>query len=209
MGLVGPSGSGKSTILALLLRLYDPQAGRILVDGLDIRRFQLESYRRQIAIVLQEPFLFGDSVEENIRCGRPQATREEIRAAATAAGAHHFLEALPDGYDSILGERGTSLSRGQQQRVSLARAVLREAPVMVFDEPTTGLDPRTEGEVRKTLARLARGRTCIWIAHNLSQILDCERVIVLREGRVVETGPPAKLLSGVGPFQRLFGEAKE
>jgi ATP-binding cassette subfamily B protein len=209
VGLVGPSGSGKSTILALLLRLYDPQAGRILVDGQDIRRFQLESYRRQIAIVLQEPFLFGDSVETNIRCGRPEATREQVRAAATAAGAHPFLEALPDGYDSILGERGTSLSRGQQQRVSLARAVLREAPVMVFDEPTTGLDPRTELDVRRTLSRMASGRTCVWIAHNLSQILDCERVIVIREGRVVETGPPAELLTGVGPFRRLFGEAKE
>ena len=209
VGLVGPSGSGKSTILALLLRLYDPDAGTIRVNGRDIRQFQLESYRRQIAIVLQEPFLFGESVAENIRCGRQEATSEEIRAAAQAADAHQFLEALQDGYDSILGERGTSLSRGQQQRLSLARAVLRDAPVMVFDEPTTGLDPRTEGEVRKTLARLGRGRTCIWIAHSLSQILDCERVIVVREGRVVESGPPAELLTGIGPFHRLFREAQE
>ena len=208
VGLVGPSGSGKSTLLALLLRLYEPRKGRILIDGVDIRRYRLESYRRQIAIVLQEPFLFGESVTENIRCGRPDATPEEIREAARAAEAQQFLEALPGGYDSTLGERGTSLSRGQQQRVSLARAVLRDAPVMIFDEPTTGLDPRTEAEVRRTLARLARGRTCIWIAHNLSQILDCDRVLVLREGRLVESGRPAELLSGVGPFQRLFAEEK-
>jgi len=208
VGLVGLSGSGKSTILALLLRLYDPLKGRILVDGVDIRRLQLESYRRQIAIVLQEPFLFGESVGDNIRCGRPGATAEEVRSAGRAAGVEQFVDALPEGYDSILGERGTSLSRGQQQRVSLARAVLRGAPVMVFDEPTTGLDPRTEAEVRKTLAHLARGRTCLWIAHSLSQIMDCDRVVVLREGRMAECGPPAALLSGVGPFRRLFGEER-
>jgi len=207
VGLVGPSGSGKSTILTLLLRLYEPQAGRILVDGADIRTFKLESYRSQIAVLLQEPFLFGVSVEENIRYGRPDAAAGEVLTAARAAGAHEFAASLPEGYDTILGERGTSLSRGQQQRVALARAVLRGAPVLVFDEPTTGLDARTEAEVVETLSEMAKGRTCLWIAHGLNQILGCPRVIVLRDGCIVEDGAPEALLEGTGPFQRLFRDA--
>lgn len=208
VGLVGPSGAGKSTIVALLLRLYDPHRGRILIDGVDIRRFQIDSYRRQTAVVLQEPFLLGTTAGENIRGGRPEASDSSVQEAARAAGADEFLAALPEGYHSILGERGSSLSRGQQQRVSLARAVLRDAPVLIFDEPTTGLDTRTEMEVRETLARLARGRTCLWIAHGLDQILDCSRVIVLREGRMVETGDPAELLEASDGFRRLFGRSR-
>src|SRR5437867_10063204 len=188
VGLVGPSGSGKATILALLLRLHDPQQGRILVDGKDIRLFKLESYRLQIAIVLQEPFLFGVSVEENIRQGRSDASPAEILEAARAAGAHEFIEALPQGYETELGERGASLSRGQQQRISLARAVLRGAPVMVFDEPTTGLDARTEAGVLETLSPLGRGKTRLSLAHQLNQILDCPRVLVIRDGRLEQAG---------------------
>ncbi len=199
--LVGPSGSGKSTTLALLLRLYEPQQGRILVDGRDIRDFKLDTYRRQIAVVLQEPFLFSIPVEENIRFGRPGATPEEILEAARAAGAHEFIEALPEGYESVLGERGTSLSRGQQQRIALARAVLRDAPILVFDEPTTGLDGRSEAEVLETLARLGRGRTCLWIAHDLGQILDCPRVLLIRDGRLAEDGAPSVLLKRSAAFQ--------
>ena len=206
VGLVGPSGAGKSTIVGLLLRLYDPQGGRILVDGIDIRRFKLDSYRSRMAVVLQEPFLLGVSAAENIRFGRAGASDTEVEEAARAAGAHDFLEALPEGYASILGERGSSLSRGQQQRVALARAVVRGAPILVFDEPTTGLDARTEAEVLRTLARLARERTCVWIAHDLSQILDCQRAIVIRGGRVVESGSPRELLRDSGAFSRLFGE---
>jgi len=177
------------------------------VDGADIRTFKLESYRSQIAVLLQEPFLFGVSVEENIRYGRPDAAVGEVLTAARAAGAHEFAASLPEGYDTILGERGTSLSRGQQQRVALARAVLRAAPVLVFDEPTTGLDARTEAEVVETLSEMAKGRTCLWIAHGLNQILGCPRVIVLRDGCIVEDGAPEALLEGTGPFQRLFRDA--
>lgn len=205
VGLVGPSGAGKSTVLALLLRLYDPQQGRILVDGRDIRSFTHESHRRQIAVVLQDPFLFGVSVGENIRYGRLEATAEEIRAAARAAGADDFISRLKDGYDTVLGERGASLSRGQQQRLGLARAVVRDAPILVLDEPTTGLDAPTEAEVLETLSRLGRGRTCLWIAHDLGQILSCPRVLVLRDGRLVEQGGPAELLERAGAFQALFG----
>lgn len=203
VGLVGPSGAGKSTALALLLRLYEPQRGRILVGDRDIRSFRLESWRRQVAVVLQEPFLFSISVEDNIRVGRPSASREEVVAAARAAGAHEFIEALPGGYQCVLGERGTSLSRGQQQRVALARAVLRDAPILVFDEPTTGLDGRTEAEVLETLARIGRGRTVLWIAHDLEQILGCPRVLVIRDGRLAEDGSPKVLLERSPAFQGL------
>ncbi len=203
VGLVGPSGAGKSTMLALLLRLYEPQRGRILVGGRDIRCFRLDSWRRQVAVVLQEPFLFSISVEDNIRVGRPSASREEVVAAARAAGAHEFVEALPGGYACVLGERGTSLSRGQQQRIALARAVLRDAPILVFDEPTTGLDGRTEAEVLRTLARIGRGRTVLWIAHDLEQILGCPRVVVIRDGRLAEDGSPKVLLERSPAFQGL------
>ncbi len=204
VGLVGPSGAGKSTVLALLLRLYEPQRGRILVDGRDIRSFRLDSYRRQIAVVLQEPFLFGATVEENVRHGKPEASPAEILASLEAAGAREFVEQLPHGVATVLGERGTSLSRGQQQRVALARALVRGAPILVFDEPTTGLDARTARGVRDTLARVARGRTCLWIAHDLNQILGCTRVLVLRDGRVAQEGSPERLLQRDGAFRELF-----
>ena len=204
VGLVGPSGSGKSTILALLLRLREPQSGRILVDGRDIRCYTLESYRKQIGVVMHEPFLFGVTIEENILDGRPGASAEEVVDAARRAGADDFILALPGGYASTLGERGASLSRGQQQRIALARALLRNAPLMVFDEPTTGLDVRTEREVLATLAQAASGRTCVWIAHDLGQILDCARVVVLRDGRIVQDGAPSALLAEQGAMQQLF-----
>jgi len=207
LGLVGPSGSGKSTILALLMRLYEPQSGRILVDGRDIRCFTLESYRRQIGVVLHDPLLFGVTVEENILDGRPDARPHEVVRAARDAGADVFVRNLPEEYTSVLGERGASLSRGQQQRIALARAMLRDAPVMVFDEPTTGLDVRTEGEVLRTLSSMARGRTCVWIAHALNQILDCSRVMVLRDGRIAQDGAPSALLNRAGAMQELFDGA--
>jgi len=204
VGIVGPSGSGKSTILALLMRLYEPQQGRILVDGRDIRSMKLDSYRKQIGVVLQEPFLIGESVADNILHGKPGATTSEVTAAGRAAGADRFIRKLPDGYDSYLGERGTSISRGQQQRIALARMVVRDAPVLVFDEPTTGLDSATETEVVQTLARLTQGKSCLWIAHNLNQILGCRRVLVLRDGRIVEQGSPVALLKKQSAFRVLF-----
>ncbi len=205
IGVVGPSGEGKSTLLALLLRLYDPQQGRILFDGRDIRELRLDDYRRQLATVLQEPFLFGISVAENIRTGNLSASDDQVRAAARAAEADRFIERLPEGYETELGERGASLSRGQQQRIAIARAYLRGAPVMVLDEPTTGLDPIASREVCATLLSLAEGRTCIWIAHDLQQIQDLPRAIVLSHGRVAQDGSPAELLSSAGKFRDLFG----
>lgn len=205
IGLVGPSGVGKSTLLALLLRLYEPQQGRILVDGRDIRSFRIDSYRRRIGVVLQEPFLFGESIADNVRHGCPTASDDRIDDAIEAAGAGAFVGQLPRGVETVLGERGMSLSRGQQQRIALARMVVRDAPVLVFDEPTTGLDPATEVEVVRTLARVSEGRTCLWIAHRLDQVLGCDRVLVLREGRLVEQGAPRNLLERPGAFRSLFG----
>ncbi|HEX9638343.1 MAG TPA: ABC transporter ATP-binding protein [Acidobacteriota bacterium] len=204
VGLVGHSGAGKSTVLALLLRLYDPDQGRILVDGFDIRRLRLATYRSQIAVVLQEPFLFGISVAENIGFGRPEAEPHEIEAAARVAGAHDFITALPGGYDAVLGERGASLSRGQQQRIAIARAVLRRASILIFDEPTTGLDALTETEVRAALAQWSWNTTCIWIDHRLPPILDCPRVLVLQGGRCVQDGSPRHLVQAPGALQELF-----
>lgn len=204
VGLVGASGSGKSTILSLLLRLHDPSSGRILVDGTDLRTLDPDRYRRQVGLVLQEPFLFGQTIADNLRFGRADATAEEMHAAARIAGADHFIDRLSAGYETVLGERGASLSRGQQQRVALARAVVREAPLLVFDEPTTGLDPRIERSIVRTLARVARDRTCLWIAHDLSQIEGCDRVLVVERGQIVEQGTPADLLRGRGAFARLF-----
>ncbi len=205
IGVVGPSGEGKSTLLALLLRLYDPQQGRILFDGRDIRGLKIEDYRRQLATVLQEPFLFGMSVADNIRSGNPAASDDDVSAAARAAEADRFIERLPEQYQTELGERGASLSRGQQQRVAIARAYLRGAPVLVFDEPMTGLDPVASREVCATLSSLAQGRTCIWIAHDLQQIQELPRALVLSHGRVAQDGRPDELLHSVGAFRDLFG----
>ncbi|MDQ7005780.1 MAG: ABC transporter ATP-binding protein [Acidobacteriota bacterium] len=205
-GIAGPSGEGKSTILALLLRLYEPQQGRILIDGKDIRDYTVESYRRQIAIVLQEPFLFGISARENILFGRPEASDEEVREAARQAGADAFLSRLPEGYDSLLDERGGSLSRGQAQRVAIARAVLRRAPILVLDEAMTGLDAQSEKMILATLRRLSRGHTSVWIAHRLDHILGCDRIIVLRNGKVVQQGRPRDLLFEDGAMKHLFRE---
>lgn len=207
VAVVGPSGAGKSTLLALLLRLYDPQGGRILVDGIDIRRLKLESYRRQVGVVLQEPFLFGMSVAANIRLGRPDATDVDVEAAARAAGAADFVAALPHGYDTALDERGTSLSRGQQQRIAIARAVVRDAPLLALDEPSTGLDGRTEAAVTQTLAQIADRRTCLWIAHDLPQVLGCSRALLVDGGQILEDGVPDVLIATSPRLRALFSTA--
>ncbi len=188
VGILGHTGAGKSTLANLLTRFYDPAAGRILLDGVDLRDYRLDDLRRQYAIVLQDPLLFATSIAENIAYARPEATMGDIIAAAQAAGAHDFIEQLPDGYDTIVGERGMELSGGERQRVSLARAFLKDAPILILDEPTSAVDVRTETIIIQAMQRLMKDRTCFMIAHRLSTLRRCDLLLVLDGGRLIETG---------------------
>lgn len=202
--LVGASGAGKSTILSLLLRFYDPQQGAILVDGKDIRSLTQVSLREKIGMVSQETFLFHDTIAENIRYGRLDATREEIMAAAKTAYAHDFIMAQPEGYDTIIGDRGWLLSGGQQQRLSIARALLKDAPILLLDEATSALDSESEQMIQAALERLARGRTVIAIAHRLSTVLKSDTIVVMEHGRILDSGPHAQLLDRSEIYRRLY-----
>jgi ATP-binding cassette subfamily B protein/subfamily B ATP-binding cassette protein MsbA len=204
VAVIGPTGAGKSTLVGLIPRFFDPWAGRVTIDGHDVRDVQLASLRRQVSVVLQEPFLFPVSLAENIAYGRPDATREQVEAAATAANAHAFISRLPQGYDTIVGERGATLSGGERQRVSIARALLKDAPVLVLDEPTSALDGETEQLLLRALERLMEGRTTFIIAHRLSTIRNADRIVSLEGGRVVEQGTPADLLAAGGLYRRLL-----
>jgi ATP-binding cassette subfamily B protein/subfamily B ATP-binding cassette protein MsbA len=203
VALVGGSGAGKTTLASLLLRFYDPDAGRVSLDGRDLRALTFASLRRNIALVLQEPVLFGATIGENIAYGRPGATFEEIRMAARAAGAHDFITALPHGYQTAIGERGAMLSGGQRQRLSIARAFLKDAPILILDEPTSALDAETEAMLLGTLRRLMHGRTTLIIAHRLSTVRDADRIVVLADGRIVESGTQADLLARSSVYARL------
>jgi ATP-binding cassette, subfamily B, bacterial len=203
VGLVGPSGSGKSTLVNLVCRFYDVNQGAVLVDGQDIRQFALEEYRRHIGIVLQEPFLFYGTIAENIAYGRPEAAPAEIIAAARAARAHEFILRLPDGYDSIVGERGQKLSGGERQRISIARALLIDPRILILDEATSAVDTETEREIQLALDNLIRGRTTIAIAHRLSTLRRADRIVVLEHGKIVEIGQHDDLLSRQGAYARL------
>lgn len=204
LGLVGPSGAGKSTVVNGLLRFLAPVAGRILVDGQDIEETTLASLRRQIGLVPQDVFLFSDTLAANIALGRPGATPEEIRAAARAAQAHDFIMALPEGYATVVGERGCGLSTGERQRIALARAFLQDPPILVLDEATSSLDAHSEELVQQALAELVRGRTTIVIAHRFTTLKLCQRIAVLAGGRLVELGSPAELHARNGLYRALL-----
>lgn len=203
VALVGPSGAGKSTLMALLQRLYDPDSGSVRLDDQDVRELKQASVRSQIGVVLQEGLLFSDSVRDNIAFGRPSATMEEIEAAARAANAHDFIMALPDGYDTLVGERGSKLSGGERQRLAIARALLKNAPILILDEATSALDAETEEKVQEALARLTRRRTTLVIAHRLSTIMAADRIVVLKDGAIVESGTHEALMSAAGYYATL------
>jgi ATP-binding cassette, subfamily B, bacterial len=203
VALVGKSGAGKTTLVSLIPRLFDPWEGRVLFDGSDVRRIKIASLREQIALVLQDPFLLPLSIAENIAYGRPGASRQEIIEAAAAANADGFIGKLPQGYDTRLEERGVNLSGGQKQRIAIARALLKDAPVLILDEPTSALDQETESLLLQGLERLKAGRTTFIIAHRLSTIRQADQILVLAKGRVVETGTPGELLASQGLYHHF------
>jgi ABC-type multidrug transport system fused ATPase/permease subunit len=203
VAIVGPTGAGKTTLASLVARFYDPTSGRVLLDGHDLRELTVRTLRDKVALVLQEPILFSSSIRENIAYGQPGATMDEIEAAAQAANAHDFICALPNGYDSEVGERGVRLSGGERQRVAIARAFLKDAPVLILDEPTSSIDSRTEAVILDALDRLMVGRTTFIIAHRLSTIRSADHILVCDKGHIVERGTHDELLRYDGLYCQL------
>jgi ATP-binding cassette subfamily C protein CydCD len=209
IGIVGPSGSGKSSVARLLLRLFDPQSGAVRVGGHDLRTLDPEVLRRHIAVVHQDTYLFHGTVEENLRLGKPEATQAELEAAARDANAHEFIRQLPQGYQTLIGERGANLSGGQRQRLAIARALLRDAPILVLDEALSSVDAENEAVIQEGLDRLAAGRTTLVLAHRLSSVIGADRILVLDHGRIVESGRHSELIRRNGPYRRLMGAQAE
>jgi ABC-type multidrug transport system fused ATPase/permease subunit len=203
VALVGPSGVGKTTLASLLPRFYDVTSGSVTLDGIDIRDIEVRALRRQVSVVLQDVFLFHGNVRENILFGRPEATDEEMREAARVANAHEFIEDLPDGYDTLIGERGIKLSGGQKQRLAIARAVLKDAPILILDEATSSVDTHTEALIRQALERLMHGRTVLIIAHRLSTIRSADFIAVLEHRRLKEIGTHEQLMELNGLYRYL------
>jgi ATP-binding cassette, subfamily B, bacterial len=204
VALVGPSGAGKTTITSLPARFVDPQAGQILVDGTDLRQVTLGSWTAQLGMVFQDTFLFHASIADNLRYARPDATDTDLVAAASAAHLHEFIESLPDGYDTIVGERGHRLSGGEKQRVAIARVILRDPRILILDEATSNLDSTSEHHIQAALRPILHGRTSIVIAHRLSTILAADQILVLDHGRLVDAGTHTELLARGGLYADLY-----
>jgi ATP-binding cassette, subfamily B, bacterial len=204
LALVGSSGAGKSTIISLILRLYEPHAGAIRIDGVDIRDYKIKSLRRHIGLVLQQSILFGATVRENIAYGRPDASDVEIESAAWAANADEFIQDMEHGYDTVIAERGATLSGGQRQRIAIARALIRNSPILILDEPMTGLDAESESNVREALDRLMTGKTVIMITHDLQSIADADHVLLLEDGRVSAAGTHQELVATSNRYRQLY-----
>jgi ATP-binding cassette, subfamily B, bacterial len=204
VALVGASGAGKSTIANLIIRLYDPQKGAVLIDRQNIKQYQRTSLRQEIGVVLQDPVLFGTSIKENIVYGRPDATQEEIEQAAKQVHAHDFIMALPDGYDTLMAESGNTLSGGQRQRISLARALIRQASILIMDEPTSAVDAQSQALIRDAMTHLQQGRTILLIAHQFHTIRDFDRILVLKNGKIVEDGSHNNLMQLGGYYHELY-----
>jgi subfamily B ATP-binding cassette protein MsbA len=203
VALVGASGAGKSTMLSLVLRFYDPQSGAIRLDGLDLRSITLDSLREHVGIVTQDTFLFHDTILNNIRFGRPEASQEEVEEAARQAYAHDFILAQPQGYESIVGDKGCKLSGGQQQRLAIARALLKNAPVLLLDEATSALDSESERMIQSALEKLSAGKTVVAIAHRLSTVLSSDMIVVMSQGRIIDTGTNSELLEKSPAYRKL------